>query len=85
MPITTAARPFMLTALKNIFTGFSDDRPEASASSEQRRLHLAVVGLLNEMMRMDAAKKQEEAHTDVAGLVDMLGLGTVEAGNLLVE
>ncbi len=75
----------MLTALKNIFTGFSDDRSAASASSEQRRLHLAVAGLLHEMMRMDAEEKPEEAHTAVAGLVDMFGLPQVEARTLLVE
>lgn len=75
----------MLTALKSIFAEFSGTHPAASAESEQRRLHLAVAGLLHEMMRIDAKMKPEEAHTAVAGLVDMFGLPQVDARALLVE
>lgn len=75
----------MLTALKNIFAELSGDHPAVSAESEQRRLHLAVAGLLHEMMRIDANLKPEEAHTAVAGLVEMCALSPVDAKALLVE
>lgn len=75
----------MLDALKTLFAEFSVGGGTTPADTEQRKLQLAVAGLLHEMTRVDARQSPEEARTAVAALVQMFGLPELEALALLDE
>lgn len=71
----------MFGALKGLLADLSGDASHELREPEQRQLHLAVAGLLHEMMRADLKDKAEEQASIHEALAKMFDLnpGAVDA------
>jgi uncharacterized tellurite resistance protein B-like protein len=71
----------MLSALKNLLSGQQNlQKPNESGF---RQLHVAVAGLLHEMIRADLKERPEESDTSAFALMAMFELPEADARELL--
>jgi uncharacterized tellurite resistance protein B-like protein len=75
----------MFGALKGLLADLAAGSPPELREPEQRQLHLAVAGLLQEMMRADLKEKAEEDSAMRRALTAIFGLDAAAAQALLAQ
>lgn len=73
----------MFGALKGLLAEISGDDSRPLREPEQHQLHLAVAGLLHEMMRADLKETAEEQRAMRNALTTVFGLDAAAAGTVL--